>query len=151
MRAVCGFLPEIRSPCVLIAPTCSAFASNAVTRATDDNAAANKPPMAPQPTIRICALMPRQPTGELSRRSPPAHVGEREAGDAFVVLRQCAQFVLGDIFVEIIEGPIADEFLDLDVDEIGRVLAVGAHHPCSGSGPRSLIGLERITRVRATA
>src|SRR5215510_8582097 len=144
-------LPMIRMPCVLMASTCSVLVSSAVTRATDESAAANSPPMAPQPTMRICLLMPRSCAGQPFRCSPPAHVIEREAGDTLVVFRQRAQFILGDILVEIIERPVADEFLNLDVDEVGRVLAVGAHHPGSGLRARSLIGLERIARIRTAA
>src|SRR4029079_9667170 len=149
IRTVPGFLPVICRPRAVMASTCSVFASNAVTRATDDNAAANKPPIAPQPTTRICMLMPRLCAGEPPRRSPPTHISERKAGDAFVVFRQRAQFVLGDIFVEIIDRTVADEFLDLDVDEIGWVLAVGTHHAGSGPGQSGFIGLDGVTRVFA--
>src|SRR4029078_11741726 len=149
--AVRALLPMMRRPLALMASTCSAFVSSTVTLAADESAAAKSPPMAPQPTMRICVLMPRLCAGEALRRSPPTHVGEREAGHTLVVFRQRAQFVLGDIFFEIIERPVADEFLYLDVDEIGRVLAVGAHHLCRGPGPGGLIGLQRIARVRTAA
>src|SRR5262249_24945182 len=55
-------------------------------------------------------------------------VRQRKSGDALVIVRQRAQLVLGDVFVEIGERPVAHQLLDLNVDEVGRVLAVGAHH-----------------------
>src|SRR6266851_5484091 len=57
MRTVRGLLPATRKPRAFIAVTCSALASKAVTLATDESAAANSPPIAPQPTMRICPLM----------------------------------------------------------------------------------------------
>src|SRR4029079_8603041 len=121
-----ALLPMMRRPLVLMASTCSAFVSSTVTLAADESAAAKSPPMAPQPTMRICVLMPRLCARERLRVSPPTHVGEGEAGHTLVVFRQRAQFVLGDIFFEIIERPVADEFLYIDIDEIRRVCAVCA-------------------------
>jgi len=57
IRAVRGLFPITRSPCVLMAFACSALVSNAATLATDDNAAAKSPPIAPQPTMRMLADM----------------------------------------------------------------------------------------------
>src|ERR1700759_1869627 len=56
-----------------------------------------------------------------------AHVLNGKPGDAFVIVAERFQLVLGDEFVEIVVRLVAGQFLDADVDEIGRVLAVGAH------------------------
>ena len=76
------------------------------------------------------------------------HIGQRKAGDALVILRQRAQFVLRDVFVEIIEWLVADQFLDLDIDEIRRVLAIGAHYFRGRLNARGLVGFQRLARIR---
>src|SRR6476659_6014108 len=129
----------MRNPCAFIAFTCSAFASNVVTLATVDSAAANKPPIAPQPTIRI--------RGGMMLAGARGYIGESEAGDAFVVLRQCAQLVLSNVFVEIVERFVSDQLLDLEIDEIRRLLAIGAHHLGGRCDPRGLIGFECLSRI----
>jgi 4-carboxymuconolactone decarboxylase len=42
-------------------------------------------------------------------RSPPRYIRQREADGALVVLRQRAQLILGDVFVEIVEWLVADQ------------------------------------------
>ena len=76
-----GFSPLMRKPCAPIAFTCSALASSAVTLATDDRAAANKPPMAPQPTMRIFADMdPRSRRNSIATREVWPVSCQRAAG-----------------------------------------------------------------------
>src|SRR6185436_5803076 len=65
-------------------------------------------------------------------------IGQRKTGNTLVLLRQRAQLVLGDEVVEIGERAVAGELLDPDVDEIRRVLAVGAHDFRGGLAPRRL-------------
>src|ERR1700730_17652617 len=72
-----------------------------------------------------------------------AHVAQRKSRDSFVLLGERAQLVLGDELVEIVERAVAHQLLDPDVDEIGRMLAVGAHHLGGRLAP---LGLERGER-----
>jgi hypothetical protein len=42
---------------------------------------------------------------------------------------------------------VADQFLDLEIDEIGRMLAVGNHHLGRRASARGFVGFERRARV----
>src|SRR5262245_13846134 len=175
IRTVRGFFPIIRSPWVLTVFACSPLVSNAVTLATDDNAAAQSPPIAPQPTMRMLADMisnylPRQLRWVLYFfliRSDPnpyrifiaqnlvgscsgsfLNIGQGEAGDLFVTVGKRSQLILRDVFVEIVEWFVANQFLDLDIDEIRRLFAIGAHQFGCGRNTRRFIGLQGRARVR---
>ena len=78
------------------------------------------------------------------------HVLERKACYPFVVLGQRSKFVLADVAFEILEGPVADEFFDLGIDEVRRKFAIGSHHIGRRRDARCLIRLERGPRIAMT-
>src|SRR5262249_60763603 len=81
------------------------------------------------PTTRASSLLSRASDIELpkaERSTAGRDVGKCKAGNAFVTLRQRAQFVLRNVFVEIVERSVADQFLNFDVDEIRGLFAIGA-------------------------
>ena len=79
------------------------------------------------------------------------HIAHRKPRDALVVVRERAQLILRDVVVELAERPVAGQLLDLDVDEIGRVFAVGAHDPGGRLASRRLVGSQRIARIATAA
>src|SRR5262245_22077262 len=54
------------------------------------------------------------------------------------------------MYVEIVERPVADQLLDLDVDEIRRLLAIGAHHFRGWGNTRCFIAPQGCARLRAS-
>src|ERR687888_1358071 len=103
------------------------------------------------PVWRICSrhypLHPGSSRILLVMRRRGGTIRQRKAGDLLVFLRQSAQFVLSDVLVEIVKRPVADQFLDLDIDEIRRMLAIGAHDARRGVAALILIVAQRVYRL----
>jgi hypothetical protein len=101
----------------------------------------------PSPPLR-CKLW-RCPLKSNGR--PRHNIGERETGDALVVVRQGAQFALSNVHIEIVERLVADQLLDFCIDEIRWVLAIDTHHLGGDGAACRLIRLKRLARVAMAA
>src|SRR4029078_1093102 len=103
------------------------------------------------PTTRGSSLLSRASDIELPKAECTSatgrDVGQCKAGDAFVAIGQGAQLILRDVFVDIVERSVADQFLDLDIDEIRGLFAVGAHNLRRRGNARGFVGFPRVAWI----
>src|SRR5215831_7705358 len=101
------------------------------------------------PTTRASSLLSRASDIELpkaERSTAGRDVGKCKAGNAFVTLRQRAQFVLRNVFVKLVERS-ADQFLNFDVDEIRGLFAIGADNFRRRCNADRFVGFQGIARI----